>query len=322
VLDVDVEVRRREFAVQAEFSVAAGERLALFGPSGAGKTTILEVVAGLLWPTRGQVRLGGRELTRSGRPRVHVPPWSRRVGLLRQTPGLFPHLSVRRNVAYSRTVQVSEPDLRAMAERLEFADLLDEHPRALSGGQAHRVALARLLLAGHDVLLLDEPYAGLDARLRRVLTDAVRDAASTRGLPSILVAHELAEAQAFADRLAVIDAGQVLQVDSPAELVRRPASWRVAELLGYQCLSAADLVDNPGGEILAVHPERTRFGYHPGEGVVLTGRVVRVRPAGTGWEVDVAVSGGAAEVTGRVADDPPPVGETCQLTVVDPPWFR
>ena len=101
MLEADVEVDRREFRLSAAFSVAAGERLALFGPSGAGKTTILEAIAGLLEPARGTVVLDGRVLTRTAPPRRQVPPWQRRVGLLRQDPALFPHLSVRQNLAYA-----------------------------------------------------------------------------------------------------------------------------------------------------------------------------------------------------------------------------
>ena len=106
-------------------------------------------------------------------------------------------------------------------------------PKRLSGGQAHRVALGRLLLAPCDALLLDEPYTGLDAALRRTLTDLVVSLVAMRNIPALLVAHELVEAQAFADRLAVLDRGRILQVGPPGEVVRRPASRRVAELVGY-----------------------------------------------------------------------------------------
>ena len=104
MLNADVEVDRRDFAVRAAVQVAPGERLALFGPSGAGKTTVLEAIAGLVTPRRGRITLGGRVLT-STDPRQAVPPWERRVGLLRQDPGLFPHLSVRANLAYGRPVR-------------------------------------------------------------------------------------------------------------------------------------------------------------------------------------------------------------------------
>ena len=105
MLNVDAEVDRRDFTVRAAFDVADGERVALFGPSGAGKTTVLEVIAGLVEPRSGRVELGGRTLTSTGSPRVAVPPWERRVGLLRQDPGLFPHLSVLANLTYARSAR-------------------------------------------------------------------------------------------------------------------------------------------------------------------------------------------------------------------------
>ncbi len=234
MLEADVEVDRREFTVRAAFSVAPGERLALFGPSGAGKTTVLEVIAGLVPPRRGSVVLAGRVLTRTGAPACAVPPWQRKVGLLRQDPALFPHLTVRQNLAYAPGAASRGEEIGELADRLEIASLLDARPVRLSGGQAHRVALGRLLISHCDALLLDEPYTGLDASLRRALTALVRELVAARQVPSVLVAHELSAAQAFADRLAVLDRGEVLQVGTPAEVVAGPAQRRVAELVGYQ----------------------------------------------------------------------------------------
>jgi ABC-type sulfate/molybdate transport systems ATPase subunit len=333
VLDVACELPRREFTIRAAFSVRPGERLALFGPSGSGKTSILETIAGLVRPRRGQVVLNGRTLTRADRRTVvQVPPWTRRVGLLRQDPALFPHLTVQENIQYSQAAaEAGGAALWDVAERLEIAHLLNQRSRSVSGGQAHRVALARLLMADHDALLLDEPYTGLDARLRRVLTDVVREEARDRSVPSILVAHELVEAQAFADRVAILDAGQILQVGTPADVVRRPASRRVAELVGYLGFVPTSLIPAqtdthgppPGGVTIGVHPERTRPGSAPDRGVVLRGVTSDARPAGTGWEVDLSLWGGdqGVNLTCRVADDPPAPGSGFVVTVVDPPWF-
>ena len=162
-----------------------------------------------------------------------MPPWQRRVGLLRQDPGLFPHLSVAQNLAYA-PASGGPSEVRELAALLGIGELLSAMPRRLSGGQAHRVALGRLLLAPCDALLLDEPYTGLDDGLRRALTDLVVSLVSMRNIPALLVAHELVEAQAFAHRLAVLDRGRILQVGPPGEVVRRPASRRVAELVGYR----------------------------------------------------------------------------------------
>lgn len=329
MLGIDVEIARGDLTVEVALTVGDGERLALFGPSGGGKTTILEVVAGLVTPRRGRVTVNGVALTVAERHTSVVAPWRRQVGLLRQSPALFPHLTVRQNIMYSRRAAADrESALTEVAESLEIGHLLDSRPRGLSGGQAHRVALARLLVAHHLVMLFDEPYTGLDPRLRRLLTNIVREQCRIRRIPSVLVAHELSEAQAFADRLVILDAGRILQDATSVEVIRRPASRRVAELVGYQSFIPTDacrsecfrrLSPPTGAESFAVHPERARSGSASDDGVVLHGVVTRVRPAGAGWEVGLLVAD--IEVICRVSDDPPGTGSSMTLTVVDPPWF-
>ena len=320
MLKADVEVDRRDFTVRAAIEVAPGERLALFGPSGAGKTTILETVAGLVSPRAGLVELAGRTLTRTSAPRVQIPPWQRQVGLLRQDPGLFPHLSVRANLAYARSAAASGAELRALAETLGIGDLLGAMPARLSGGQQHRAALARLLLAHCEALLLDEPYAGLDAGLRRTLTALVVRLVTERGIPAVLVAHELADAQAFASRIAVIDRGSVLQTGEPGEVVLRPACIRVAELVGY-----LGFVPVPGraGTSAGVHPDRVVAGADGDRGLVLTGTVQAIRPAGAGWEADLLLADpDGTPVTARLAERPgAEAGGSLTVTVLDPPVF-
>jgi len=314
VLEADVEVDRRDFTVSVALRVAPGERLALFGPSGAGKTTALEIIAGLVPPRRGQVVLAGRVLTRTSAPRVAVPPWRRRVGLLRQNPGLFPHLTVRQNLEYGAGRALDPARTERLAADLGIEALLADRPARLSGGQAHRVALGRLLLAPCDTLLLDEPYTGLDTSLRRSLTELVRSLADDAGVPVVLVAHELTEAQAFADRLAVLDAGRLLQDGTAGEVVRRPASRRVAELVGY--LSFVPIATGGDGAVAGVHPERVVPGAHPERGLVLSGQVRVLHPAGAGWEAGLAA--GPEVVWCRLAEAP---GREATVTVLDPPCF-
>ena len=314
MLEADVEVDRRDFTVAVALRVAQGERLALFGPSGAGKTTALEMIAGLVPPQRGEVVLGGRVLTRTSAPRVAVPPWRRRVGLLRQYPGLFPHLTVRQNLEYGAGRAPDRARTERLAADLGIEDLLADRPARLSGGQAHRVALGRLLLARCDALLLDEPYTGLDTSLRRTLTELVRSLAADAGVPVVLVAHELTEAQAFADRLAVLDAGQLLQDGGAGEVVRRPASRRVAELVGY--LSFVPVAAVGDGTVAGIHPERVVPGAHPERGLVLSGEVRALHPAGANWEVGLAA--GQEVVWCQLPEAP---GGEATVTVLDPPCF-
>ena len=345
MLDADFEVERRDFTVRAALQVGAGERLALFGPSGAGKTTVLEVIAGLLQPRHGRVVLGERVLTSTSPPRCALPPWQRRVGLLRQGPGLFPHLSVLGNLTYSLAGEGAE-QAKELADLLGVGGLLPVMPRRLSGGQAHRVALGRLLMAPCDALLLDEPYTGLDASLRRSLTDLVVTLVSTRNIPALLVAHELTDAQAFAHHLAVLDRGSILQVGAPSEVVRRPASRRVAELVGYLSFvptkatsrggaTRAEVRSASGGPhadggtpaggtaatepTVGVHPERVVAGSHPERGLVLAGVVTACCPAGGGWEAGICTDG--TTISCRLPEKPAPIGESCVITVLDPPYF-
>ena len=334
MLTADVEVDRRDFTVHASLTVAAGERVALFGPSGAGKTTVLETIAGLVWPRRGLVELGGRVLTSTGSPAVEVPPWQRRVGLLRQDPGLFPHLPVRGNLLYARSAAGAE--LTTIARQLGIDELLPVMPARLSGGQRHRVALGRLLLAHCDALLLDEPFASLDETLRRALTVLVKDLSSERKVPSVLVTHQLSDAQAFADRLLVMDQGSVLQAGAPDEVVLRPASRRVAELVGYLGFvpaaadggghgsagspagsGAAGSAGPDAGVVAGVHPDRVMPGADPSRGLVVTGTVEAARPSGAGWEADLR--SGDASFTCRLPDRPD--SAQVSVTLLDPPLF-
>jgi ABC-type sulfate/molybdate transport systems ATPase subunit len=317
VLEADVEVDRREFTLRAVISVAPGDRLALFGPSGAGKTTLLETIAGLVQPRHGLVKLAGRVLTSTEQPQVAVPPWRRQVGLLRQDPGLFPHLSVRDNLLYARSADPTGSELGELADALGIGALLAAMPARLSGGQQHRVALGRLLLAHCRALLLDEPYSGLDAVLRRALTDLVVAMVTDRDVPAVLVAHELADAQAFANRMAVLDQGGVLQVGGPDEVVLRPASRRVAELVGY--LGFVPAGGRLAGCVAAIHPDRVLAGAVPGRGLVLSGQVITSRPSGVGWEVDLQLPDTA--VTCRLDERPVTDGGELAVTALDPPLF-
>jgi ABC-type sulfate/molybdate transport systems ATPase subunit len=313
VLEADVEIDRREFTVAVALAVAPGERLALFGPSGSGKTTTLEAIAGLVAPRRGRIALAGQVLTQTWPPRRAVPPWRRGIGLLRQDPGLFPHLTVAQNLRYGAGPRSGGAD--QIAAQLGIDGLLNARPHQVSGGQAHRIALGRLLLARCDALLLDEPYTGLDAGLRRDLTDLIRSLVAERQVPAVLVAHELEQAQAFADRLAVLDGGRILTSGQPDEVVRRPASRQVAELVGYQGFVPAGV----SGAVAGVHPGRVMAGAHPDRGLVLTGRVLGVRPAGAGWEAEVRAD--HEVVRFLLPEHPPATGDELSFTLLDPPCF-
>jgi len=210
MLVVDVEKTLGEFALHAAFE-AAGGATALFGPSGAGKTSLINMVAGLLRPDRGRIVLDGETLFDAAK-RIDVPAWRRRIGCVFQEGRLFPHLSVRHNLDYGRWMGGHDADPAAFAHVVELLDigaLLDRRPGKLSGGERQRVAVGRALLMRPRLLLLDEPLASLDeARKADILPylERLRDEAE---VPMIYVSHDAAEVKRIASRVVRLDGGKV-----------------------------------------------------------------------------------------------------------------
>jgi molybdate transport system ATP-binding protein len=211
----------------------------LAGPSGAGKTSVLRIVAGLVRPERGHVEANGEVWLDTERG-VDVAPEHRRCGYVFQEYALFPHLTAWQNVAYPlRGMSRSEKRTRALAqlERFGLAELADARPRTLSGGERQRVAVARALARRPEVILLDEPLSALDARTR---ASAARELAAVLReveVPSLLVTHDFTEAAQLGDRVGVIDAGQVVQEGTPSELAATPRSAFVADFTGAVVLT-------------------------------------------------------------------------------------
>ena len=209
-------------AFDLELTLPVERTVALVGPSGAGKSTVLRVVAGLLEPARGGVSLDGESWT-------GVPPERRRVGFVFQDYALFPHLSVRANVAYAGPVG-------DLLDRFGIAHLADARPPKLSGGERQRVALARALARGPEVLLLDEPLAALDAHTKAEVRHELKELLRDLGLPTLLVTHDYEDAASLADEVGVLVDGKLRQVATPAELVARPADAFVASFTGANLL--------------------------------------------------------------------------------------
>lgn len=179
--------------------------VAVVGPSGAGKSTLLRVLAGVETRAEGRVRVGAEVWLDSSRG-LHTPPWERQIGWVPQDDLLFPHLSVRQNLAYAGAGQES---VREVATLLEVRPLLDRRPRRLSGGERQRVALGRALLSQPAILLLDEPFAALDRPLRAEVARRVRGWADSRGLPLLLVSHDEEDTSVLAEERWVLSGGKV-----------------------------------------------------------------------------------------------------------------
>lgn len=311
LLAVDVEVERRAFAVGASFELEQGERLALFGASGAGKTTILESIAGLTPLRRGTVRVDGVLVAGRTRDETALPARYRQVALVRQPTTLFPHLTAGQNVRYGAR-GASTSAIAELVDRLGIGPLVHQAAAALSGGQRQRVALGRALASRFRVLLLDEPFSAVDVGARGGLRDVTIEVTTHSGAAAILVTHDLTEAQRFGGRLGIIDEGRILVIGEPRPLVTGPSCRRVAELVGYAGFAPA-----PNGAWYAIHPDRVLPGVVAGAGLILTGKVLSVHAFGPRYDCELAV--GAGMRLSVHLDEPPLVGAECTVTAVAPP---
>jgi molybdate transport system ATP-binding protein len=259
VLRADLRTALGDLALEVSLEVAGGECLALAGPSGAGKTSIVRMIAGTYAPASGWIRYG-EEVWLDREHGVSVPPEQRRCGYVPQDHALFPHLPAWRNVAYGlRSTPRSERRARAheLLERFGLAARADARPAALSGGERQRVALARALAIEPRVLLLDEPLAALDTRTRGVATRELMAVLADTKVPAILVTHDFHDAALLAQRVAIIDQGRVLQEGSAERLAAAPASAFVGEFTGSVVLTgharpdpgALTVIDLDGGGI-------------------------------------------------------------------------
>jgi molybdate transport system ATP-binding protein len=255
-LEAAVSVRRNGFALDVQLNVDAGETVAVLGPNGAGKTTLLRALAGLS-PFEGRLTLDGEVLDDSS-VHHHVPPESRRVGLVFQDHVLFPHMSALDNVAFGLRAMGRSDANRVALEWLERAGLADRaraKPRELSGGQAQRIALIRTLATEPRLLLLDEPLSALDVSVRAEVRRELSRQLATFGGVRLLVTHDPLEAIALADRLIVLEQGKIVQSGTAAEVTARPRSRFVADLAGVNLLRGRGQGDHvllEDGTILAV----------------------------------------------------------------------
>ncbi|GGX82143.1 spermidine/putrescine ABC transporter ATP-binding protein [Litchfieldella qijiaojingensis] len=268
-----------------DLTIEAGEFFTLLGPSGCGKTTLLRILAGLEEPDAGRLKIGGRDIT-------DTPPHKRSVNTVFQSYALFPHLSVRDNLAFGlrmrgmplerRNAKVAE-----IAEFIQLGDLVERRVDQLSGGQRQRIALARALVCEPDVLLLDEPLSALDAGLRSQLQVELLRVQKRLGMTFIFVTHDQQEAMVMSDRIAVLDSGIIQQVGPPRDVYERPVNAFVARFMGHDNLyritargeggrlstELGELhCESPGaGELLLVRPETLDLlpGEQPGKNRLL-----------------------------------------------------
>ena len=255
-----------------DLAIEPGEFFALLGPSGSGKSTLLRVIAGFARPQSGRVLVDGSDIG-------NVPPWQRDIGMVFQNYALWPHMTVRANVAFGLEERrlprdVIERKVTAALELVGLAELSSRRPSQLSGGQQQRVALARTIAIEPKVLLLDEPLSNLDAKLRVHMRTELLALQRKLGVTTIFVTHDQEEALSISDRVAVLDAGVIQQVGTPLELFDRPANRFIANFVGTVNMFAGTLKPGADGMVF--------------ESAALGALSLRGAPAAAAGEVEIA----------------------------------
>jgi spermidine/putrescine ABC transporter ATP-binding subunit len=353
VAGVCIEGLRKAFGGQSVVDVDAleirdGEFFSLLGPSGCGKTTTLRLLAGLAEPDGGRITIGTRDVT-------NVPTAQRNLGMVFQHYALFPHLTVRQNVAFPlRERGVASADMAARVNEalalVALPEMADRLPRQLSGGQQQRVAMARAVVYRPDVLLLDEPLSSLDAKLRVAMRAELKRLQRTIGITTIFVTHDQQEALALSDRIGVMRASRMEQVGTPAEIYDTPQTAFVADFVGGTNVLAGVVSGSTGGSVevtiardvlirvphagtfatgapvnVAVKPERVKVGDAAGVPDGAAATVEAVSYLGSGFSYVVRIDTQQVEARVRdvllVAGRPARAGDRVAVAF-DPPSLR
>jgi iron(III) transport system ATP-binding protein len=238
-----------------DLAIEAGELFFLLGPSGCGKTTLLRCIAGFNEPDFGQVMIGDRDVT-------HIPPHERDTGMVFQSYALWPHMTVAENVAFGlemrkvSRIMISQRVGEALA-MVQMTDRAKYKPNQLSGGQQQRVALARALVVKPTCLLLDEPLSNLDSKLRLEMRSEIRRICKSSGLTAVYVTHDQTEALSIADRIAVLNTGQIQQLGTPQQIYRQPRNRFVAEFIGESNFIEGEIIETNANRLIV----KTAIGF-------------------------------------------------------------
>ena len=314
---VSIELRdvRKEFddvvAVEGvSLEVESGELLVLLGPSGCGKTTTLRMIAGLEVPTSGQVVIGGTDVT-------GFHPRERDLSMVLQSYALYPHKNVYENLEFPlNKMELTEAErderIHEVAELLEIADLLDKKPKQLSGGQRQRVAVGRTMVRNPSVFLMDEPLSNLDAKLRVTARSEIRALQQRLGTTTVYVTHDQEEAMSIADRIAIMNDGELVQVGPPEEVYTDPANEFVAGFVGEPAMNFLAVDPTPDGLVLADDGESASVGVDAPASTVTLG----VRPEDIYLATDAGQDpASGSEPTTWTVDVREPQGHADELTL-------
>ena len=317
-----------------DLTVEDGTLACILGPSGCGKSTLLRVIAGFHRSSAGSVAVGGRVLNDD---RTQVAAERRRIGYVPQDGALFPHLSAAANIGFGLPRAARRQRVKELLELVGLAGLGDRHPHQLSGGQQQRVAVARALAPRPELLLLDEPFAALDAALRTEVRAQVAATLRAANATAILVTHDVDEALSFADVIAVLRGGRIVQADSGHALYHRPADADIARTLGEAnllpavvrgglaetALGSVPLPDDIGGrdsaQTVMLRPGQLRLMASASDDPdTTTARILDSRFRGADWRVELALEEShiaAPPLIAYVSEAPPPAGQRVRLGV-------
>lgn len=298
-------------------TIDEGEFFTFVGPSGCGKSTILSLIAGLEKPTTGSIRFDDQ-------PVVHLASKDRDVAMVFQSYALYPHMSVAENIAFPLKLRgMGAQEIRAavaeVAARLGLDALLERRPRELSGGQRQRVALGRALVRRPRVFLLDEPLSNLDARLRLEMRAELKRLHAEYCITTIYVTHDQEEAMVLSDRVAVLNAGRIVQCGPPLEIYEDPADLFVANFIGSPPINVLDARDFPKLPLpVGLSPNDVLVGLRPADirvssvahAEALAAEVQLLEPTGDALWVVGRLGGNGQQIMGRALAEPPMPGHT------------
>ncbi|MBN2652378.1 MAG: ABC transporter ATP-binding protein [Spirochaetales bacterium] len=248
----NVSCKFKEFELVMDFSIEKGEFITFFGHSGAGKTTALHLIAGVLKPDSGKILLNGRDVT-------SLPPWKRNIGVVFQDYSLFPNMNVGKNVGYGVKDKKESSPVSELLDLVGLSGYQKRQIHSLSGGQRQRVALARALATNPDILILDEPLSALDGILRKSLSQEIRRLHRENNLTTIYITHDISEALSFSDKIALFSEGKIVQFDTAQEIYNNPVNLQVAKLTGSLC----EIADS-NGQTIYFRPENLGIGRRTG----------------------------------------------------------
>ncbi len=319
-----------EVVKAASLSVLPGQVHCLLGPSGSGKTTLLRIVAGLEQLQQGRIEIAGAEVASDSN---HVPPESRPIGFVFQDYALFPHLNIRDNVTFGMSGQNATTRRERAAQLLDQVGMTDFQkamPHTLSGGQQQRVALARALARKPKLMLLDEPFSGLDVRLRDDVRGQTLEVLKEKGVATLMVTHDPFEAMMVADEISVIHDGRIEQTDSPQAIYAKPANERVAESLGeincldskhpavLSALAGAEHASQDRQTVALIRPEWIELTFQQ-DATSVQAVVVSARHVGANVRVTVKLSTDQKLTVLAEANTKVAVGETVHVRSKTPP---